>query len=283
MTAVYAKVAKIRKVKRDVRLVALDLDGTLFDDGKRVSHVTAEAIRDVVRRGEAKVCLVTARPPRSVRAVWEELGLDTPSIHYNGALTWDATRRISLRHKPLRGGICREMATVAREVHPEVIVHAEVMDKWYTDRDDRSHVTETAKLFEPDGVVPLEECLKGSVTKLMFLADEGPLKAVEEAIAAGFAGRVTMVRTDRDLIQITAPSVGKARALASLAAYLEVPQVDVLAVGDALNDHGMIRWAGRGVAMGNAHPDVKAVADWVAPTNEQDGVLAALRRYGVVR
>ena len=92
---------------------------------------------------------------------------------------------------------------------------------------------------------------------------------------------VTVVRSDPDLIQIMDRHVSKAAALERVAQHYGVSMQNVMAIGDAPNDIPMLDVAGVSVAMDNARPEVKRIADWVAPSNNDHGVHAALRRYGL--
>jgi len=89
----------------------------------------------------------------------------------------------------------------------------------------------------------------------------------------------TVYRTHSKFINITPAGVSKAKALAWLAMRMDIPQPAVMAVGDSDNDVGMVRWAGLGVAMGNARPSVLEAADWVAPPIGEAGVAVALERW----
>ena len=89
------------------------------------------------------------------------------------------------------------------------------------------------------------------------------------------------MRSDPDLIQIMHPDASKAAALRTVAAHYGVPMEQVMAIGDAANDIPMLQAAGVAVAMDNASDFVKAAADWIAPSNEDHGVHAALERYGL--
>lgn len=273
--------AAIRRVP--IRLVAIDLDGTLLDARKQVGLKTAAALRELRAATDVRVVLATARPPRSVRPIYRDLQLDTWQINYNGALIWDEPAGKAMFHRPLAGEICQRMCDFARDLFEEVLIHAEIMDKWYTDRLDDAHTTETGKLFKPDAVGPVCEFCQFPITKLMFLGDPSPLTRIETALLAEFGDLVTVLHTDRDLLQVMDKRVSKAVALAKVAGHFGISAAETLAIGDNLNDYGMMRWAGRSIAMGNAHPKVMEIADWVAPTNEQDGVHAALEHAGLLR
>src|SRR5688572_23476957 len=263
-----------------VRLVAIDLDGTLLNDSKQVSEHTADALCCLPMR-DVKVVIASARPPRSVRHVYNLLKLDTWQINYNGALIWDEPKQSPVAHLPLKGPFVAQIVELARDMFDEVLVTCEILDRWYTDRADQTHTTETGKLFKPDVIAPLDEICEMDVTKLMLLGEPRIILRVEALLNDGFGDRVSILKTDDDLLQIMDKRVSKAVALAKVAQHYGVPMSQVLAIGDAPNDVGMLQLAGVAVAMDNAHPVVKDVADWVAPSNNDHGVHAALQRYGL--
>ena len=264
-----------------IRLVAVDLDGTLLNDSKEITEQTAGALTCLPQR-DVKVVIASARPPRSVRHIYQSLGLDTLQINYNGALIWDEPNQRAVFHRPIAGKLARKIIEHARDMFDETIVACEVMDRWFTDRpDDLGHTTETGKLFRPDVICAVDELCTQPITKLMLLAEPRIVLRLEDILAEAFDEQVTILKTDRDLIQIMHPEVSKAVALEKVAKWYGVPMEQVMAIGDAPNDVGMLQSAGVSVAMDNAHPLVKDVADWVAPSNNDHGVQAALARYGL--
>ena len=92
-------------------------------------------------------------------------------------------------------------------------------------------------------------------------------------------GNLNVYRSHPALIEITSSTVSKGHALASLAGYYGIPQNEVMAIGDQDNDIEMIAWAGLGVAMGNATPGAKAVADVIAPPLSEEGAAWAIERF----
>ena len=98
-----------------MRLVAIDLDGTLLTDSKQVSEQTSEALCCLPRR-DVKVIIASARPPRSVRHVYQALGLDTWQINYNGALIWDEPNQRALFHRPIPGKLALRIIEHARDM-----------------------------------------------------------------------------------------------------------------------------------------------------------------------
>lgn len=265
---------------RPVRLIAVDLDGTLLNDHKEISDRSAKALSSLPDR-DIKVVIASARPPRSVRHIFAALRLRTWQINYNGALIWDEIGRRAVFHRPLPGKIVRQMIEYARGACPDVQVSCELMDRWYTDRMDQPYTTETGRLFRPDVIAPLETFADVPMTKLLLLGEPAMLTEIEPGLSMAFEEQATVVRTDPELLQIMDRRVSKATALKLVADHYKVPMTEVMAIGDAPNDVGMLRAAGISVAMHNAHPMVKKVAQWIAPSNNDHGVHAALARYGL--
>ena len=263
---------------RAIRLVAIDLDGTLLNDSKQVSERTTDALRCLPGRG-VRTVIASARPPRSVRHIYQKLGLDTWTINYNGALIWDETARRVVFHQPMDCAVVREIISRARGWFDGVLVGCEVLDRWYTDRVDQTYTTETGRLFRPDGVMPLADFCNQPITKLLLLGEPAMMRALEPLFYD--YPQVSAVRADPELIQVMDRRASKAAALKLVAGHYRVPMEQVMAIGDAANDVPMLKVAGVAVAMDNADARVKAVAHWVAPSNNDHGVHAALVRYGL--
>jgi len=261
-----------------IRMVAIDLDGTLLNSDKEITRTTATILRAAREQAGVKIVLATARPPRSVTAFYDLLGLDTPMINYNGALVIDPTCRHVLMHRPIPAKICRGIIHLARRTYPEVLVSAEVMDHWFTDRFDPAYNTETGRLFPPDKIEPVENWADQSMTKLLLLGRPQRLREACEAVHQRFPHQVNIVQTEDHLLQIMHATVSKAQALRVVAAEMHLPREQVMAIGDNANDVGMLQWASIAVAMGNATPQALAVADHVADHHDSDGAAHAIRQ-----
>lgn len=260
-------------------MLALDLDGTLLRSDKQLSKYDAVAIKEAVRRG-VKVVLATARPPRSSKKIHKKLGLDTPLINYNGALIYDVAKDEQVYHEPLDSKVARSIIKLARSIEPSVVVSLEVQDKWYTDHDDPRFKTATAKRFKPDYVGTLIVPLSRPITKLMLLFHAEQLNPIRDAILEEFGEHAAFPESDKTIIQIVHPSVDKGAALARVAEGYGIETSRVCAIGDAPNDSGMLRWAGLGLAVGNAFGSALESANVVLDrTNDERAVGLAVERY----
>lgn len=274
--------APVSPMAEPIDLIALDIDGTLLRTDKRMSKRVLHAVHQARDKG-VRVVLATARPPRSVREIYQYLGLDTPQINYNGALIHDPVRKRHLHHKPLSAELAMKVVKLARKIFPATVVSVEILDRWYTDHVDETLPTETSRAFAPDFVGPLEAFLHVPVTKLMLLAPAKEMAPIREEVERKFEGRVGIAVSDPHLLQVIHPEADKAHGLAWIAQKFNIPARRVMAIGDAPNDVGMLTWAGLGVAVGNAWPAARRVADVVVPGNDEDGVAHAIEQFVLYR
>jgi 5-amino-6-(5-phospho-D-ribitylamino)uracil phosphatase len=172
-----------------------------------------------------------------------------------------------------------EAIALARQLAAECVVNIESLDRWLTDRVDPRFTTETGRLFQPDVIGPLNTLQSAPVTKLMIHADTLAIDTMRPALQKRLGARVVWIRTDPDLLQAINPAAGKWAAIRTIALANGVAFRDVLAIGDNENDVEMLSEAGIGVAMTSGTDEAKRAADWIAPSNVDDGVAIALDRF----
>lgn len=266
--------------RRPIRLVALDLDGTLIGDDLRLPPRTVATIRAVVERG-VHVALVTGRMTSSALPYARELGLRAPLVGLQGALVREmpapGSRRLGrlLRHRPLAADAARAALAWCRAagLTPHVN-HLEQMVIPATDERARDYSRWNFGRVVP--VPDLEAWLRHPVTKVIAVAPP-PLAATVLARAqADFAGRADVTVSHPMFLEFVAPGVNKGRAVRYLARRLGVDLRDAMAIGDQLNDAEMIAEVGTGVAMEGAPDAVLAVARIVAPPLAHEGAALVL-------
>ncbi len=272
------------------KLVASDVDGTLLDPMERLTPRTAGVIAKVVA-SDTPFVLVTGRPPRWVTPVARVAGLTGYAVCTNGAAVYDlgADRAVSVRG--LDPMLLHDVTHALRRVLPDIRVATE-----RTTPDPRSDFATEPGFRNPWGnpagvdedsmdgennEVPTAEVLGHPATKLLIRHRElasDELASAAVSVLDGAALEITY-STNRGLIEVSAAGVTKATGLAEVCALLDVAPRDVVAFGDMPNDVDMLRWAGHGVAMANAHRDVLTAADEVTATNSRDGVARVLERW----
>jgi Cof subfamily protein (haloacid dehalogenase superfamily) len=257
------------------KLIAIDLDGTLLGAGFAVSPRSALVLRRVAAAG-AVIVLVTGRSLRKVARIFVELGTRYAAICANGAVVYgpgdDRPRSCRMLEPDQASKVCRRL----QEQVPDVMFAAEVdggrllhSPGWPIHSDDRD-------VAFPVGT---EELTATRIVKLQARAPGRNSDSFKKMIAKSAGDLVEVTCPGYDgLVEMTQRGVTKASALAVLAAGLGIHSADVLAFGDMPNDISMLHWAGRSVAVANAHPDARAAADDMTLSNLDDGVAVYLER-----
>ncbi len=260
-----------------MRLVATDLDGTVVRPDGTLSPRTLAAF-ERCRRGGVQVVFVTGRPPRWMPPVAAATGHTGLAICGNGAVVYDLGSDAVLEVRPLAGPEVRRTVTALRAALGEVVFAFETPTGplWQ-----HGYASRSALAGADEGVRgELDELLGGDPIVLKVLCRSrihraDAMLAVARRVLAGFAEPVHS-NPDDAMLEISAVGVSKASALERLTAGLGIAAQDVVAFGDMPNDVAMLRWAGRGYAMADGHPEAVAAANEVAPPCAEDGVAQVL-------
>jgi Cof subfamily protein (haloacid dehalogenase superfamily) len=259
------------------RVVAADLDGTLLlDDTHELTPLTIAAV-GVLERMDIRTILVTGRMFRSAARYAGTLGLEGPVAAYQGALIREVRTGRLLHHDPLPLNLAGE---ILRFLEPHgYTVNVYLDDELYVaERNADVDRYETLSGMKANVVGRLSAYLREPATKIGVGADPVIIEALLDRVRSRFAGRVNVFRTWPFFLEMTNATATKARALELLGARLGFEAHEVLAFGDSYNDVDMLAWAGIGVAMGNAPPELAEVADFICDPVEQDGFGRYLMR-----
>jgi Cof subfamily protein (haloacid dehalogenase superfamily) len=272
-----------------VRLVALDIDGTLLRSDKTLSPRTRAAVARACASG-VRVVLVTGRRHPSAQRVAEELGPSLPLVLHNGALV--VAEGSVLRCRPLDRAVAARAVRVGRAHGLEPVVHCghrgegwllvdararpEGLVAYYLERA-RSELRRCEDVIE---ALALEEPMQ-----VMFGGSPAEIEALSHALGAELGRDARLERTeypasDFALLDVLDPRVGKADAVAFLQERWGISARETLAIGDNWNDRLMLEAAGRGLVMGNAPSELlRQLGLPVLPTNDEDGVAHALESH----
>ena len=250
--------------QRRIKLIALDLDGTLVGASLTIPERNRTALQAAMEAG----CWVTIATGRSFTPTSQyarDLNLNAPMVLYQGALIQDHRDGRVIHRETLSLPVAREIAAFAAAHHLVTQLHAE----------DGAPFTDYANPIRPrmqsiTGVAatPVDDLvtwLDRPPLKFLFIEEPDKVDALMRLIRTRFDRRVEVVRSHAHIVEITAPNVSKGHGLAVLAAYLNVPREATLAMGDHDNDADMLAWAGLGIAMHDASTAARAAADVVAP------------------
>jgi Cof subfamily protein (haloacid dehalogenase superfamily) len=256
-----------------IRLVVLDLDGTLIGEDFGVGARTQAAVRKALAHG-VEVAIATGRMPSSAMVFAAPLGLTAPLIGYQGALIRAMPKpgrklgRI-LVHTPLPVTVAREVIAWARlrGLDP----HLNHLERFIIRADDPmlddySRFTGARAVLVPD-----YDAIDHPVTKILAPGEEALVSAALADARLAFAGRAMVTISHPRFLEFAAAGVSKGRAVRWLARRLGVPLEQTMAIGDERNDLEMIAAVGHGVAMPTAPNEVRSVARYIAPPLADEG------------
>jgi HAD superfamily hydrolase (TIGR01484 family) len=261
---------------RAFRVVATDLDGTVVRGDGSVSSRTGAALAAAAGAG-ALVVIVTGRPPRWLAGISEATGHHGVAICANGALVYDLSTERVVASRPIDLDVVRDVMARLRAALPGIGFALERVDGQF------AHEPEYHPRWSPDAqtlIGDLDEVMVKPVARLLArqegVGSDDLLARAREIVGDGVAN-LTHSSID-GLLEISAYGVTKATTLAELVDSRGLGADDVIAFGDMPNDLAMLEWAGYGVAVANAHPDVLAIVDEVTASNDDDGVARVLER-----
>ena len=282
-----------------IRLLALDLDGTLLDSRGRISQRNRLAIQNAREQG-VRVALVTGRRFRDSRPIALELGLDIPLISHNGALTKHAETLQTVSVLPLPVAAARKALRVGREAGADALLSDDhqglgvlVYDHLRGGNTAAHRYVSWARRIHGDEeeqdavkqVRSLEDYLDHDPIHLAFSGGCEEMDQLEEILKAALGNTVKVLSTkyiDQDftLLDIVNPAASKGAGVAAAASELGATSEEIMAIGDNYNDLEMLLFAGTGVVMANAPLSLREIGG-LHPTssNVEDGVALAIEQF----
>jgi Cof subfamily protein (haloacid dehalogenase superfamily) len=280
-----------------IRLIALDVDGTLLTSAGEVSPAVRGAIREVVARG-VHVTLATGRRLYAAREYADALGFRLPLILHGGAVIQESSTGAVLYEDALPPDVLRETVAISLShgFQPVLLESPAHGGRLYTGPMEVENRATREYLITRDGVTRTDHATLATLGNILSVAtfdDElPPLLTLRDALIAALGDRISRL-IDRPVtatssvrtfaLDLFNAGCGKGKALAHLAAQEGITLAETMAVGDYLNDLEMLTavrdGGGIAVAMGNAEPELKAVATAEVATNDNDGVAEAIHRF----
>lgn len=263
------------------KVLVLDIDGTLTNSKKEISPATKEAIQNIMEQGH-KVILASGRPTPGMRRYERELELEK----YGGyLLSFNGARIVE----------CRSGEIVYQRLLPLALLTGLYS---FAEKNGCGLVTylgdEVISAFSPDRYVELEARINGmpvrqvenfldfvdfDINKCLMTADVERAEALEKELREKYSDVASVYRSEPFFIEIMPKNVDKASSLDKMLEAVGAKREDVICCGDGFNDISMIKYAGVGVAMGNAQPAVREAADYITATNDEDGLVQVIDRF----
>jgi len=260
------------------KLIALDMDDTVLGSDKNISPRTMSAIKQAIAQGHI-VAIATGRPIVALDRYTDLLELvDTPIITYNGAKVVHTRDHRVLYQENLDKQTALEVFTRGKAYGVAQFVWSNDRLYQFEENEQTERYTSRAhvKPILSADIGPLAE---EGITKILWVDSAPAIEEYQQALAGTLTGDVTFCTSSPLFLEFFSSKVSKGLTLKFLGEYHGIAQSEIIAVGDQDNDIPMLQYAGLGVAMGNALEEVKAVADFVTLTNDEDGVAHVIEKF----
>jgi Cof subfamily protein (haloacid dehalogenase superfamily) len=264
------------------KAVFLDMDGTLLRSDHSVSEATEQTIRTLTGRG-IPVILVSARPLNAVLPTFHEIGIpeDYPIITLNGSYIVEKEQAIFDARIDLD-----TVAAVAAQVRPfKATIAYYLQREWYAEVNDAWTDHEQKIMDVKLKVGPLAELIKDwaarkiAPNKMMVMSEPPAILEIQKHLKSIYDGQLNIYPSKATYLEVMDKTGSKSNAVKFVSERMGLAPEEIIAMGDNYNDIEMIRFAGMGVAMGNAPDDIKSYAKYVTDTNNDDGVRKALEKF----
>ena len=265
------------------RAIALDLDGTLTNHDKVVTPRTRQALLKAQELGTV-IILASGRPTYGIVPVAECLELEKRGgyiLSYNGGNIVNTKTGEKLFSQFLPDAVIPILYKYAKEKNHALLGYAG--NEIITEMPDDQYVKEESRINKMNirKVDNLLDALEPHPTKLLMTGDPTDMIKAEEELVEILGEKMDIFRSAPFFLELVPKGIDKAKSLLRLLSKINLTPADLMAFGDGYNDLSMLKLASVGVAMANAAPEVRADADYVTLSNEEDGVAEALLHFGM--
>ena len=263
------------------KLLVLDIDGTLTNSKKEISAATKDAIQSLLIR-ENKVILASGRPTPGMRRFEKELELERYGgylLSFNGAHIMDCRTGEVIYQRLLPLTLLPRLYKFAKDNGCGMVTYLgdTIISAFSSDR--YLEIESRINGMPVRQVDDFLEFVDFSINKCLMTAPPEKAEVLEKELQEKLGNVASIYRSEPYFIEIMPYGVTKATALERILEALGMKRESMVCCGDGFNDIAMIRFAGIGVAMGNAQPVVKEAADYVTATNDQDGIVEVINMF----
>lgn len=262
------------------KMVVMDLDDTLLRDDLSISERTHDAIVSAQKLG-VKIVLASGRPTCAVAPLAKELQLDKHDsyiLSYNGALIVETKSNKEVYEKMLNGDSARRLYELSKK--HDVFIHTYKNNAIITPKNNEYTQKESditgLKVVEVEN---FDKKIGDKVVKVLMVDCPEKISQIENALRPHIGDKITMFTSKPYFLEFMENGVDKGFGVKILAEKLGISKDEIICIGDSFNDLGMIKYAGLGVAMRNAKEDIKSQANYIAPSNMEDGVAHVIEKF----
>jgi len=263
---------------RKPRLLLADVDGTLVTNEKVLTKEVIAAAREL-RDAGVELAITSGRPPRGMRMLIEPLRLTGAIAGFNGGVVVHADFSI-IACRALEPAVASEALKLTLDHGLDAWIYTN--DRWLIRDLDAPHVARerwTVK-FDPEIVAGFTDANLAEAVKIVGVSDDfARVAACEKAAQEALDGKASATRSQAYYLDVTDPLANKGAVVETLAKLSHISEKEIATIGDMPNDVLMFTKSGFSIAMGNASSEVKAQADAVTDSNENEGFAKAVRKY----
>ncbi len=263
------------------KLIALDLDGTLTNSQKIITRPTKEALLDIQKQ-VFKLVLASGRPTPGMAGLADDLCLDRYGsyvLSYNGAKITDWRSKEVIFQKTLPLSVIPDLYKYAVEGGVGIISYENDNVVAGTPIDDYMMIESRINKLDIKYVENFPEYMNFRTNKCLMTGEHSVLQKVEERLKKKFKSLLSIYFSEPYFLEIMPQNVDKAQSLLTLLNTIGLTSEEMICCGDGFNDISMIEIAGLGVAMENAQEVVKAAADYITRSNDEDGILHVIQKF----
>jgi len=283
---------KLVNDNHNIKLIAIDIDGTLLTKRGQITRASRLAIAEARKQG-LHVAVATGRRFRTTKAILDELSIEFPAIVHEGALVKDCRTARTLFCNYIPKDICQDLLDFLRERDQAPVLYVDCYRKgldFLVQEGLRGNAYYQSYLKRYRAFCQmaerLENCLALGVVEMCVFGEVDPLLSLAAEVREAFDPRIVARMVSYQAcdqpgacLEILRKGTSKWTGLSRVARKMGIRDEEILAIGDEINDLEMIENAGIGVAMGNSHKAVKEAADFVTEDTEHEGLAVALHRF----
>lgn len=281
---IFRKVKGISEPEGDLYdALILDVDGTLVGSDKKVSEKTKQAIIQAQERGKT-VAIASGRSISGIRRTASSISLEKFGgyvIAYNGTTVINCKTGECIYNQTVDADMIKPVYEAAKAAKVGILVYHDQNKELIAGNGVDEYIQMDAQACE----ISIREAkdfvkeVNFPVNKFLLSGEPSYMKKVEMEMKEKFGDRLNIFRSDPCYVELLPRFIDKAVAVDKLMKYLDIKRDKVICVGDSYNDLPMIQYAGMGVAMGNAQPEVRNAADYVTSSNDEDGVVEIIQKF----
>ena len=261
---------------RRYKLIAIDMDGTLLTNDKKILEETKKSLLEAYENNVV-ICVSTGRAFPAIKKYVDDLDINIPLILYNGSRVRMSKDATLVYNRVIETAVAKKVFDIINQNNGTCCFWKD--DICYFNKDNEyTEYYRKLTTINPYIITDVYDDLFTNINKFIWFGTVDTLENVQKQILVNIEG-INYFKSHTNLLEIVPTDVSKGNTLKYLIETLGIVKEDVIAIGDDENDISMIKFAGLGIAMGNAKDTVKNIADYITDTNEENGVGKVINEF----